>query len=77
MSNERENGNGADNFPLDDAAIGLLADIKVQMRILDAQWLGAQVLFIRQHGLKGNWQIAENGRELVRVPDRVPAAVMP
>lgn len=71
MSNENSNSE-SDLFPLDEAAITLLADIKSQMRMLDAQWQGALVLFIRQHNLKGNWQVSENGRELVKAPDRAP-----
>ena len=74
MSNENQNGNAAEMFPLDEAAITLLADIKTQMRVLDAQWQGALVLFIRQHKLQGNWQVAENGRELVKAPVPAPIA---
>jgi hypothetical protein len=53
-------------YPLDEAAISILNDIKVQINALNAQWQGALVLFIRQHKLQGNWQLAENGRELVK-----------
>jgi hypothetical protein len=53
-------------FPLDDAAISLLADLRANIEKLDAQWNGALVLFIRQHKLKGNWGVAPNGRELIR-----------
>ena len=35
---------------------------------------GALVLFIRQHKLEGNWQLAENGRELVKGAAPVAAA---
>jgi hypothetical protein len=61
-------------FPLDEAAITLLADIKGQMAALNAQWQGALVLFIRQHKLQGNWQVAENGRELVKAQQQVVPA---
>jgi len=70
----------AENFPLDDALISLLADIKThqqqveqQVMALNAQRQGALVLFIRQHKLQGNWQVAENGKELVKAPEPVPA----
>lgn len=72
MSNE--NGNTQELFPLDDAAISLLADLRSQMQNIQAQFQGALVLFIRQQGLKGNWQVHENGRELVKV--QTPTEVM-
>ncbi len=53
-------------YPLDDAAISLLADLKANIDTLNAQWNGALVLFIRQHKLVGNWGVAPNGRELIR-----------
>jgi len=53
-------------YPLDDAAISLLADLRKSIDTLQAQWNGALVLFLRQHKLTGNWGVAENGRELVR-----------
>lgn len=53
-------------YPLDDAAISLLADLRANIEKLDAQWNGALVLFIRQHKLQGNWGVAPNGRELIR-----------
>ena len=55
-----------DIYPLDDAAISLLADLKANIDVLNAQWNGALVLFIRQHKLVGNWAVAPNGRELIR-----------
>jgi len=58
--------NEPERYPLDDAAISLLADLKSQMQRLDAQWQGALVLFIRQHKLQGNWNVADNGKELVK-----------
>jgi hypothetical protein len=79
MSDEHTNNNSEivatepELFPLDEAAITLLADIRNQMRMLEAQSQGALVLFIRQHNLKGNWQMSENGRELVKTPQPVTA----
>jgi hypothetical protein len=63
-----------ENYPLDDALIQMLAEINQQMIPLQAQRQGALVLFIRQHKLQGNWQVAENGRELVKVPAQMPTA---
>lgn len=60
MENEQE------NYPLDDAMISLIADIRTQMQPLQLQLQGALVLFIRQHKLDGNWVIADNGRELAK-----------
>ena len=58
-------------YPLDDAAISLLADLKTNINTLNAQWNGALVLFIRQHKLTGNWDVAPNGRELVRAQEQL------
>lgn len=74
MSNENTN-NENDIYPLDDAAITLLADIRTQMRMLEAQFQGALVLFIRQQKLTGNWQVSENGREIVKVQQNAPVAL--
>jgi hypothetical protein len=64
---ERENGATTaaeqDVFPLDDALIALLAE---QAAAFAHQRQGALTLFVRQHKLQGNWQLAPNGRELVR-----------
>jgi hypothetical protein len=64
-----------ENYPLDDALIAMLGEIGQQMTQLQAQRQGALVLFIRQHKLQGNWQVAENGRELVKMPAAAPAPV--
>lgn len=69
--------NETETYPLDDATIELLAEIKAatdrQLLILKAQSEGALILFMKQHKLAGPWRVAENGRELVRAPDAVPA----
>jgi hypothetical protein len=69
----------AENFPCDEALISLIADIlkaeqqlREQAVALNAQKNGALVLFIRQHKLAGNWQLAENGRELVKQREASP-----
>jgi hypothetical protein len=55
-----------ENYPLDEASIQMLSEINSQIQTLNAQRQGALVLFIRQHKLQGNWQVAENGKELVK-----------
>jgi len=55
-------------FPLDDATISVLADLDKQAIALAGQRQGVLFLFGRQHGLEGNWQLAPNGRELVKQP---------
>lgn len=77
MSNE--NGNTTetmDLFPLDDAAIQLLAELRTQMQMLEGQYHGALTLVLRQQGLKGQWRVHENGRELVRVQPAPTAELM-
>jgi len=63
-----------ENYPLDEALIQMLAEINQQLVPLQAQRQGALVLFIRQHKLQRNWQVAENGRELVKIaaPQQLP-----
>lgn len=60
MSEERE------TYPLDDPLISMVMDL----RAMEMQLRGAMQLFIRQHSLSGDWELAANGRELVR---RAPA----
>ena len=66
--------NEPETYPMDEALITMLAEIRTQMASLNAQYQGALVLFIRQQKLPGTWQVAENGRELVRQSERAPAA---
>ena len=57
--------------PLDDAAIEALADIEIQERIAIASVIAARTatlnLFARQHKLPGEWRLAENKKELIKV----------
>jgi hypothetical protein len=64
-----------ENYPLDDALITMLGEINQQMNALQAQRQGALVLFIRQQKLEGNWQVAENGKELVKAPAQPPMKI--
>lgn len=56
----------AEIVPLDDALVALLGEYAQQAAALDGQRRGALMLFMRQHGLQGNWRLSDNGRELVR-----------
>jgi hypothetical protein len=54
-----------ETYPLDDAAIETIAMATKQTAEIN---LGVQAVlnyFLRQHKLKGNWRVAENGKELV------------
>ena len=57
--------------PLDDAAIEALADIEIQERIAIASVIAARTatlnLFARQQKLPGEWKLAPNKRELIKV----------
>jgi hypothetical protein len=68
MDNEQTNTQQPEmeNYPLDEALIAMLGEINSQLQALSAQRQGALVLFIRQQKLQGDWQVAENGRELVK-----------
>lgn len=61
--------NGTENYPLDEASISVFAEGMKQIDLVQAQMGGALRLFLRQHKLQGNWRIAQNGRELERVPE--------
>jgi hypothetical protein len=62
MGKERE----TESYPLDDAAIEILAELDQQARALDVSRNAVLSYFARQHKLAGRWQLAENRRELVR-----------
>jgi hypothetical protein len=73
MEHEQQNGQPeTESYPLDEALITMLGEINQQMQTLQAQRQGALVLFIRQQKLEGNWQVAENGKELVKAPPAQP-----
>jgi hypothetical protein len=55
-----------DTFPLDDAAIGIIAEIHQQMEPLQLQLQTVLGYFARQHKLKGKWQLAPNRKELIK-----------
>jgi hypothetical protein len=63
-TNEDQKAGEVQVYPLDDAAILAVAEWRQQQQVVNAI-LG---YFARAHGLAGNWQVAENGRELVKQP---------
>jgi hypothetical protein len=69
QNNENEN-----LFPLDDAAIDSLAELAQQESNANVARNAILAYFLRQHKLSGNWRLALNGRELVRVEQPQPAA---
>jgi hypothetical protein len=59
------------HYPLDEAAIELMAEIdraeeplKIEFNRLEAMREGALKYFLRKHDLAGGWRLAENRREL-------------
>jgi hypothetical protein len=71
MTDEQKTTNETqqDIFPLDEAAVRLLEEYRLQAAVIASQEAGALTLFARQHELKGKWQLAQNRRELVRTPE--------
>lgn len=60
-------------YPLDDAAVGFIAEklreieaLKQDVQLLEAALNGALTYFARLHKLEGQWKLADNRRELVR-----------
>lgn len=61
-----QNGqNGEERFPLDDLAISMVAEAREGIKIAQVSIQAVLTYFARQHELKGNFQLAENGRELI------------
>jgi len=77
MDEQNNNGNGAaeqELYPLDDAAIELLAQFDEQERQINTARNAMLTYFVRLHKLQGNWGVAPNRRELVKQTAAVPAA---
>lgn len=66
-----ENGTNLETYPLDESMIVLMEEFTQQLRALQAARNGALMLFMKQHKITGTWQIAENGKEIVKVPDPI------
>lgn len=55
-----------ETFPLDDAAIEMLADYDQQEVGLNTARNALLSYFARQHKLQGKWQLATNRKELIK-----------
>ena len=64
-----QNRNGEERFPLDDAAIAIIAELKEQARItpilIQSSIQAVCQYFARTHNLKGQFSLADNLRELI------------
>jgi hypothetical protein len=67
-----ETASSQDAWPLDDLTIQLLAEYNQRAFALDAERRGVLTHFARIHNLQGNWQLGENGRELIRTGGELP-----
>lgn len=56
-----------ETYQLDEETAAYLFELLEQIKGLNAQAQGALTLYVRQHKLKGQWRIADNGRELRRL----------
>ena len=65
------NDSDTDSYPLDTATSELMQETMLQWNAIRAFREGVISLFIRQQKLgKGNWHVADNQKELVRVDGR-------
>ena len=66
---------------LDETSIEHFADIDQQERVLAASLATARTTilacFLRQHKLPGNWRVAENKREIIKVENQPNGLVTP
>ena len=58
-----EEQNADNTYPLDEAMVQMVEEHMRQTMMMR----GALSLFCRQHNLKGIWDIAPNGKEIVRI----------
>jgi len=61
-----------DVYPLDDNAISQIAELQEQSKAVQTTLQFILGHFIRRHQLKGIWQLAENGRELILQKAPIP-----
>lgn len=61
-----------EHFPLDEAAIESLAELDAQERQINTARNAILSYFLRQQKMVGNWQLAENKRELIKLKPRTP-----
>jgi hypothetical protein len=64
--------NNEERFPLDEHMIALLTQLNEQILAIQAMRNGALLLFLRQHDLAGAWRIADNQKEILRMPNPTP-----
>jgi hypothetical protein len=61
--------------PLDETAAALIANADAQVRAIDQQIAGVMAYVMARNGLTpGEWRIADNRRELVRIVPASPIA---
>ena len=69
MYRQDENNNGnPKTLPLDEAAIGMIAELREQARMAEVGLQSIVMYFARQHGLQGQIQLAPNGKEVILKP---------
>lgn len=73
MDEQNEKQAEVENYPLDEAAIAFFADGRKAIDNINLKLNGGFELYLKQHQLKGNWRLAENGKELERMPEQVQA----
>lgn len=62
-----------ERFPLDEAAIQLIAELDEQIKNASVATSAVAHYFARQHGIQGQFRIAENRRELILKAQRKEA----
>jgi hypothetical protein len=65
VDTELQQSPAVETFPLDDAAIASIAELREQLKTAQIAMNAILSYFARQHGLAGTWTLSENGRELV------------
>ena len=63
-----------ETFPLDDAAIEILSELNMQIRACQQSQESVLRYFYKKHQLSGKWQLAPNGRELIK-PEEVKGEI--
>ena len=68
MENEQQTIEAAvqEVYPLDDAAIEILAEMSQQRAALETSMNAVLAYFAKQHKLKGQWRLSPNGKELTK-----------
>jgi|AmaraimetP72IA01_FD_contig_61_248932_length_1927_multi_12_in_0_out_0_3 hypothetical protein len=53
-------------IPLDETAVKMIAELDEQSRNLEVSRITVLQYFLRRNGLEGNYELAQNRREVVR-----------